>query len=158
MESDAIVENLAYLSKYLQESRTRVSELERELDSTRRATSEKTEQNLGAQTRIQQLEAERDSLRDDVSALRDKLKVKQEPRPVKLEPDVLDLGSRDDRNALAGDTLIALMNERRLKAELEERCTGLEAHVKESAELASMALRERVEGDKVGPIFPLLLS
>ncbi|KAJ7036884.1 hypothetical protein C8F04DRAFT_1093743 [Mycena alexandri] len=148
MDSDAIVENLAYLSKYLEESRTRVGELEKELDSTRRATSEKIEQNLGVQSRIQQLEAERDSLRKDVSSLQDRLKVKQEPQQVKLEPAVPDLGSHEDRDTVLGDTRMALMNERRLTVELQEKCTGLEAQVKASAELASMALRERIEGDK----------
>ncbi|KAJ7858104.1 hypothetical protein B0H13DRAFT_2573976, partial [Mycena leptocephala] len=60
------------------------------------------------------------------------------PQKLKLEP-----------NAVVTDMHQMYRDECRLNDALQAKCTGLEAQVKESAELAAKALRERVDAEKV---------
>ncbi|KAJ7756701.1 hypothetical protein B0H16DRAFT_688977 [Mycena metata] len=186
MESDAIVENLGVLFKYLDDSRARVAELKKELEHKRLDTAFFTKRDA---RRIQDLEVEKEALTKQVAAckeqlklkqesrqfvgllaprwmlinpgtasklefdkelldqevvlLREKLKVKEESREVRLEPRVDELP-----NTVLSETRMAVMSERQLKVALEEKCLSLETRVKESAQLASTAMRERIEADK----------
>ncbi|KAJ7351165.1 hypothetical protein DFH08DRAFT_957504 [Mycena albidolilacea] len=64
-----VVENLAYLSKYLDQSRARVSELEKELTNVRREST-----NPSTTNQILQLEADKAKLQYELEGLQDELK------------------------------------------------------------------------------------
>ncbi|KAF7337320.1 hypothetical protein MSAN_02257300 [Mycena sanguinolenta] len=119
MES-SVLDNLTYLSKHLDETTARVRELEDELANTRNTASANNE----IHSRILQLESENTNLRGQVSSLNDKLKVKHE----KL------------------DTMSTVKQE---DDEIREaKYTELQAQLKDTAELAAKALRERLEAAK----------
>ncbi|KAJ6447601.1 hypothetical protein C8R45DRAFT_1136777 [Mycena sanguinolenta] len=122
MESN-VLDNLTYLSKYLDESTARVRELENELANTRSASSAKSEMN----SRILKLESENANLCGQVSCLQDQLKVKHERL----------------------DTMSAAKQENDEIVLREAKYTELQAQLKDTAELAAKALRERIEAAKI---------
>ncbi|KAJ7486400.1 hypothetical protein B0H11DRAFT_1913681 [Mycena galericulata] len=122
METDDVVQNLTYLSQYLDESRARVGTLEKELEDLRSEKSSAADHN----GRLGQLEAENVALRQ---RLADTVKIKID----KVEP------SSDG---------VSLAETRQSKEALQAKCSALEARVKDSAELATKAMCDRVEADK----------
>ncbi|KAJ7500220.1 hypothetical protein B0H11DRAFT_1996685 [Mycena galericulata] len=118
METDDVVQNLTYLSQYLDESRVRVGTLEKELEDFRSEKSSAADHN----GRLGQLEAENVALRH---RLADTVKIKIE----KVEP------SSDG---------VALAETRQSKEALQAKCTALEVRVKESTELATKAMCDKL--------------
>ncbi|KAJ7455129.1 hypothetical protein FB451DRAFT_1516834 [Mycena latifolia] len=154
MASDAVVDNLTFLSNYLDTYRNRVSSLEDELSRVRRDTST---QNEPSASLLSRLEGEKAALKQEVTALQDALKaqrkdppIKEEAQAVKLEPgtSVRAALAPAEPNTVLADARKMLQEERELREALERKCTALEKKVKESAELAAKAFRERVEGEQ----------
>ncbi|KAF8155185.1 hypothetical protein K438DRAFT_357589 [Mycena galopus ATCC 62051] len=138
MESDTVVDNLTYLSKYLEESGARVRELENELANLRRV---KTDPDIA--TRLSQLESEKADLRTQVSSLQDQLKAKHENLntvAVKKE--------NDDNMGSVASLTEKYEEECSLREALQAKYTELQVQLKDTAELAAKTLRERLEAEK----------
>ncbi|KAJ7301278.1 hypothetical protein DFH08DRAFT_907097 [Mycena albidolilacea] len=174
MASDAvdIVENLAYLSKYLGESGARVRELETELSNVRRESP-----NHDTRMEILGLQAEKEMLKRELAHLKDELKVKNEDRDAavrvkkeshdNMSPEVLrvkqeshDVMSPESPkpNTVLADTRQKHKDECVLREALQKKCTELEAQLKESAGMAAKTLRERLEAEKMGFLSCVILS
>ncbi|KAF8144242.1 hypothetical protein K438DRAFT_586869 [Mycena galopus ATCC 62051] len=138
MESDTVVDNLTYLSKYLEESGARVRELENELANLRRV---KTDPDIA--TRLSQLESEKADLRTQVSSLQDQLKVKHE----NLNTVAVKKESDDNTGSVASLTE-KYKEECSLREALQAKYTELQVQLKDTAELAAKTLRERLEAEK----------
>ncbi|KAJ6450609.1 hypothetical protein C8R45DRAFT_883515 [Mycena sanguinolenta] len=119
-EANSVVENLNYLSKYLEDSNARVTELENELANT-------GQENHDMNSRILTLESQNAELRTHVSSLRDRLKVTHERLETTLKV------KQEDQEDFA------------LK---EAKYTHLQAHLKDTAELAAKALRQQTQMEK----------
>ncbi|KAJ7842350.1 hypothetical protein B0H14DRAFT_2780844 [Mycena olivaceomarginata] len=121
-----VVENLAYLSKYLEESNARVSELETELA------------NVALQDELKVKKESRDVV----------LRVKQESTDVNMNPE-----SDSKPNTVLADTCQKHKDECLLREALQAKCTELEGQLKNSAHIAAKAypggrLRPRLEVEK----------
>ncbi|KAJ7351262.1 hypothetical protein DFH08DRAFT_1078368 [Mycena albidolilacea] len=143
-----VVENLAYLSKYLEESSARVSELEKELANVRPENTKP-----GASIQISQLQAEKAELQRELEALQE-LKVKKESRDVvlrvKQENTDVNMSPESDSkpNTVLADTRQKHKDEYLLREALQAKCTELEGQLKDSVQIAAKALRERLEVEK----------
>ncbi|KAJ6580341.1 hypothetical protein DFH09DRAFT_1309669 [Mycena vulgaris] len=156
MEPGTLIEKLAYLSKYLQEYRDRISSLEGELERLRSDTSTKDE--LGVLTEgTRRLEAEKAALQQELVALKEGSKFKEETPKIKEEiPHMkVEPGMNPTRppassapNTVLADARQTFRQERDRNEILQAKCTNLETKVKESAYLAAKAFIERAEGEK----------
>ncbi|KAJ6482369.1 hypothetical protein DFH09DRAFT_1340770 [Mycena vulgaris] len=156
MEPGTLIEKLAYLSKYLQEYRDRISSLEGELERLRSDTSTKDE--LGVLTEgTRRLEAEKAALQQELVALKEASKVKEETPKIKgeiphmkVEPSVNPTRppALSAPNTVLADARQTFRQEHDRNEILQAKCTNLETKVKESAYLAAKAFIERAEGEK----------
>ncbi|KAJ7667191.1 hypothetical protein B0H17DRAFT_1142883 [Mycena rosella] len=154
MEPEAIVDNLSFLSKYLDTYKDRVSALEQELNTVRSANSSASDV---ANSHLRRLESDKASLRQEVATLQEALKVKQESRKIKQEVGHVKLESEttssiavaaSEPNTVLREARKMYQDERVRNEALEAKCATLETKVTYSAELAAKALRERLEGEK----------
>ncbi|KAJ7101836.1 hypothetical protein C8R43DRAFT_1047718 [Mycena crocata] len=138
MSDEGIVGSLTYLSGYLDETKARVRELEKELEDRNSPVKDEP----GAfNTRLQDLESENEALRQELVAVKASGKVKKERTDVKLESPDVDPSAATVPNS-------ALADSRQMCRKLEEQCADLQKKIQETTELAAKALRERVEGEK----------
>ncbi|KAJ6576995.1 hypothetical protein DFH09DRAFT_1276372 [Mycena vulgaris] len=163
------IESFGQGRRYLQEYRERVASLEEELNRMLQRTETSTKDELDlSKGRLLQVKSEKAALRQEVATLQDALKAKQEipqikqeaphvvvyctsPVAFKLEPDTTgDLSSPPEApNTVLADVRRMLQEERLRNEALQAKCTSLEMKVKESAQLASTAFVERVEGERM---------
>ncbi|KAJ7182505.1 hypothetical protein C8R43DRAFT_1228909 [Mycena crocata] len=153
MSDGGIVGRLTYLSGYLDETKARVRQLEEELEKKPLVKDEPD----ASKTRLQCLESENETLRQELAAVKASGKVKKEMADVKLEfPDV-ELAAvkasgkvkkeKKDVKLESPDVDLsapnsALADSRQKRRELEQK------KIQETTELAAKALREKVEGEK----------
>ncbi|KAJ6448435.1 hypothetical protein C8R45DRAFT_160526 [Mycena sanguinolenta] len=155
-----VLDNLTYLSNYLDESTARIRELENELATARREND--------TNSRILQLQSENEDLHIKLKMKTEMLdttsKVKQEnlreeaSRTLQLESDNADLRTqisslRDNLKVKTEilDGVAEVKKESNVTDELvlrQAKITELQAQLKDTAELAAKALQERLEAAK----------
>ncbi|KAK7027812.1 hypothetical protein R3P38DRAFT_3521027 [Favolaschia claudopus] len=153
-DADNVANDISFLVKYLDNSRARVSQLEKELSESRHSSLSAS---AGVE-KIAQLEADKVELARQLSVLEDKLRVKTEKQPATLakkEEDVevtmrrtsISRSSREPNTVLA-ETRAKLKEERQSYQALQIKYTELEGRVKEGEAIAAKALRERYETEE----------